>query len=136
MEPPLPPDRLSELTEDVLAFIESQIDSVPHMEALLLLWESAPEGWTAEQVAARIYVRLDAAKQIVADLVRRRLVAIVSDDEGQRFAYDPTWDERNLMARVAASYRGNLIRVSHAIHAKASGAVREFARAFERKKDG
>jgi hypothetical protein len=134
---PLSTDRPAELPAEVLAFIETQIDSVPHMEALLLLWESAPERWTAERLASRIYVSLDAATQIVTDLARRRLVAIAPDEEGPRFAYDPAWDPHGLMAQVAATYRKNLIAIAHAIHAKASGAVREFARAFEiKKKEG
>lgn len=107
------------------------------MEALLLLWESAPEHWTAARMASRIYVSLDAATQIIGDLVRRRLVTAVTDEEGSRFAYDPSWDEHGLMAKVAATYRKNLIAIAHVIHAKASGAVREFARAFEiKKKEG
>jgi hypothetical protein len=39
------------------------------------------------------------------------------------------------MASVAATYRQNLVLVANIIHSKASGAVREFARAFEIKKD-
>jgi hypothetical protein len=129
----LPPD----LPDDVLAFIETEIDSVPHMEALLLLWESAPNGWTVPQIGARLYVGDDTAGQIVADLVRRRLVRPPADAP-ERFAYDPEWDPGgDRMARIASAYRRHLIPIALRIHAKASGAVREFARAFEiKKKDG
>jgi hypothetical protein len=128
-------DAASELPPDVLAFIEDQIDSVPHLEALLLLWRSAPEPWTASQLAARIYVAQDAAAEILGLLASRRLVR-ASDESPDRFAYDPAWDRSgDLMERVAAAHRKNLILVAHRIHAKTSGAVREFARAFEIKKD-
>jgi hypothetical protein len=101
------------------------------MEALLLLWENAPQRWTISQLGARLYVGRDTASKIAGDLVRRRLLR--SFDEGrQEVAYDPAWDVAgDLMAKVAAVYRRNLILVAQVIHAKASGAVREFARAFE-----
>ena len=128
-------DPTAELPADVLAFIESQIDSVPHLEALLLLWESAPERWSIERIAARIYVTPEVATQIVRQLVRRRMVS--GPDTGEPgHAYDPAWDATGaIMARVATVYRQNLILVANTIHSKASGAVREFARAFEIKKD-
>jgi hypothetical protein len=128
-------DPTAQLPAEVLDFIESKIDSVPHLEALLLLWESAPERWSTERIAARIYVTPDVATQILRQLVRRRLV----DAPGKRdpgFAYDPAWDVTGtLMTRVAAAYRKNLVLVANIIHSKASGAVREFARAFEINKD-
>ena len=125
----------AQLPADVTRFIENQIDSVPHMEALLLLWQSAREAWGAEQLSARIYVSPDTAAQILRDLARRQLARSMSEDP-DRFVYDDTWDEAGLMARVAEAYRRHLVLVAHKIHSKASGSVREFARAFEIKKDG
>jgi hypothetical protein len=123
-----------ELQADVQQFIADRIDTVPHLEALLILWESAPASWSAEQVAARIYVGPDAAEAILADLQRRRVIH-PTDEKPAHYAYDPAWDTDDLMARVAAAYRRDLIRVAQFIHTKASSSVREFARAFEIKKD-
>ena len=123
-----------ELPADVQRFIADQIDTVPHLEALLLLWEGAPASWSTEQLAARIYVSPDDGERILADLRRRKLVR-TSDEEPARYAYDPAWDTGDLMAHVAAAYRQDLIRVARFIHAKASSSVREFARAFEIKKE-
>jgi hypothetical protein len=129
-------DPSAQLPPDVARFIEDQIDSVPHMEALLLLWQSSPEAWGAEQLASRIYVSSDTAAQILRDLARRKLARVMSENP-DRCAYDGAWDEgAGLMARVAEAYRRHLVLVAHKIHSKASGAVREFARAFEIKKDG
>jgi hypothetical protein len=129
-------DERAQLPADVARFIENQIDSVPHMEALLLLWECSPETWTAEQLASRIYMRADHASQILHDLARRQLARPTSEAPA-RFAYDGAWDEGvGLMARVAEAYRRHLVLVAQMIHSKASGAIREFARAFEIKKEG
>ena len=128
-------DPSAQLPVDVARFIENQIDSVPHMEALLLLWQSSPEAWGAEQLVSRIYVNPDTAAQILRDLAHRKLARAMSENPG-RFAYDGAWDEGvGLMKRVAEAYRQHLVLVAHTIHSKASGAVREFARAFEIKKD-
>jgi hypothetical protein len=123
-----------ELPAAVQRFIAERIDTVPHLEALLLLWESAPTCWSADQIAARIYVAADAGERILGDLQRHGLVRAI-DEQPSRYAYDPAWDTGDLMARVASSYRQDLIRVARFIHAKASSSVREFARAFEIKKD-
>ena len=128
-------DPSAQLPADVARFIEDQIDTVPHMEALLLLWQSSREAWGADKLASRIYVSQDAAAQILRDLARRRLVRATSENP-DRFAYDGAWDECDgLMARVSAAYRQHLVQVAQKIHSKASGAVLEFARAFEIKKD-
>ena len=124
----------SEPPEDVLRFIADRIDTVPHLEALLLVWESKQVALGPEELAARIYVSADAAAQILKDLEQRKIVR-TSRDTAQ-YVFDDSWDTTGeLMARVAATYRRHLIRIATLIHAKASPSVREFARAFESKKE-
>jgi DNA-binding IclR family transcriptional regulator len=119
--------------KDALRFIENEIDTVPHIEALLLLWDGRPGALSPAEVARRLFVTDAAASRLLADLHRRRLVA--PDPGGRGYAYDPAWDTSGeLMARVAETYRRHLITVATLIHSKASPAVREFARAFESKK--
>jgi hypothetical protein len=123
-----------ELPEDVLRFIVDRIDSVPHLETLLLLWESPERHWSAGEIAARIYTREEAARRVLQDLTQRRLIAAVGG--GQLYVYDRAWDEPcAVMPRLAATYRMHLIRVAKIIHSKASPGVQEFARAFKLKKD-
>ena len=64
--------------EEVYQFILDQIESVPHLEALLLLWNSRPQPWTVENLAHRLYVSPDFVGALLQDLVRKRLVSIVS----------------------------------------------------------
>lgn len=126
---------LGEIPEDVGRFIVEKIDTVPHLEALLLLWESAPKSWSAEEIAVRVYVAPERALALMQDLARLHLLTSEEQSE-ERHRYDASWDETGVvMQKVAATYRRHLVRVANLIHSKASPAVRDFARAFQFKKD-
>jgi predicted ArsR family transcriptional regulator len=121
--------------EEVYRFILNQIDSVPQMEALLLLWENRSKQWSENEIAARLYVGVDTVRNIMQELLRRRLVA-ASTESPKRFWYETRpGDGDSLIEAVAATYRRDLVRVSTFIHTKASSAVRDFADAFKFKKD-
>jgi hypothetical protein len=101
-----------EIPARVLQFLAERIDTVPQLEGLLLLWEDPQRLWSEEELAGRIYVG--------------RAVA----------ATNPQWDPSGeVMAEVAAAYRRHLVPLATFIHSRASTAVREFARAFDLKKD-
>lgn len=119
------------ITQPVLRFIREHIDSVPHLEGLLLLRESAPKVWSAEELAARLYVNAETGRRIVTDLTRRRL--IVASTAG--VAYNPDNEYAELLPEVAQTYSRQLVQVARFIHAKGSPAMQEFARAFKLKKD-
>jgi len=120
---------------DVYEYILEKIDSVPHLEAVILLWNSRPVGWTAEELASRIYVPTERSTEILQDLVRQQLVQ-QSTASPPRFSYLPRNEEQNeWMFRVDTAYRREIVRISTMLHSKASPSVREFARAFRFKKD-
>lgn len=113
---------------DVDRFIQDEIDSVPHLEALLLLWSSRLQSWSEEELAKRIYLENSVAMTILQDLQRRGLVAAPPGDPRQ-FRY-VSGERDALLAEVETAYRTDLIRISTMIHRKAPPAVLEFARAF------
>ncbi len=116
---------------DIDEFILTEIDSVPHLEALLLLWNSRPRQWSLDEIAHALYIPPDGAKGILQDLKQRNLIASESD----KYFADPAHAQRDLLAEVDRAYRRELVRISRMIHSKASPGVREFARAFRFKKD-
>lgn len=116
------------LSNSVLEFLELHIDTVSHLETLLLLWLSVPQQWSAAAVAARIYVSESQARGILDDLVRRSLVG--RDADRDEYVFDVHARTAGLMPELAQSYRRELIAVSTFIHSKGSLSVREFARAF------
>lgn len=116
--------------DDVLSFIWDEIDNVPELEALLLLWQHRPSSWTAEELAKRLYISSSETRDLLFDLSRKELIAVIPGPPEQ-FSYDTQSDQRNgLMGRVDSAYRHQIVRISRLIHSKPSSAVRDFARAF------
>ena len=126
----MPPD----IPERVLQFLAEKIDDVPQLEALLLLWENAHRSWSCQEISARIYVREAVCTDVLQALVRRGLVS--ADASSQRYQYNPAWDADGArMTELAATYRRHLVQVATFIHSRAPSSVREFARAFDLKKE-
>jgi hypothetical protein len=120
--------------QELVQFIVDYLDTVPHLEALLLMWQNPSTAWTAELLAARIYVSHPVARGILEDF--RRHGALQGSAAEAIYAFDPSWDtQRQLIPRLAELYRRQLVQVTKLIHSKGSSSVREFARAFQLKKD-
>jgi hypothetical protein len=120
---------------DVYEYILEKIESVPHLEAVILLWNSRPVGWAVEELASRLYVSEENTARILQDLIRQQLIQ-QSSASPPRFSYLPRNEGQNeWMFRVDTAYRREIVRISTMLHSKASPSVREFARAFRFKKD-
>jgi hypothetical protein len=117
---------------EVLDFLYRNVDSIPELETLLIMSEDPQRSWDAAALAARVYVPVAAARKILESLHRRGLV--VTSDAGFRFAPIDAATQA-VVARVASTYRSNLVAIANFIHRKASASVMEFARAFTIKKD-
>jgi hypothetical protein len=123
----------AEIPAAVLQFIEKRIDTVPELETLLIMSAEAGRAWTVEDIMARTYVSPAFAKAVLQALQRRRLV---TSDEGGRWHFSPASDEeRQVIGQTSIAYRVHLIPIATFIHKKAAPPVKEFARAFNLKKD-
>jgi hypothetical protein len=117
-------------------FILDEIDSVPHLEALLLVWSRRPKRWSTEEMARELYVQPERAAKILQDLVNRSLITASEETDTAFFFYQTKSSDRDeLFDALDRIYRAEVVRVSTMIHAKASPAVRDFARAFRFKKE-
>ena len=116
-------------------FILENIDSVPHLEALVLLWNSRPVAWTCEELASRLYIAAENVSNLLADLVRVQLIAKAAGPPAKYSYFARSEDQNEMMRLVDIAYRRDLVRISTMIHSKTSPSVREFARAFRFKKD-
>jgi hypothetical protein len=121
--------------EHVDKFILEEIDSVPHLEALLLLWRQHPKQWSVPEMAKALYVSDDLAEQILRDLSNRSLISAVAPQPGQYSISALSSETQQMLDSLDRTYRRELIRVTRMIHSKASPAIRDFARAFRFKKE-
>jgi DNA-binding IclR family transcriptional regulator len=122
------------ISQQVLQFIADQIDSVPQLECLLLLHQYDARSWMREEVAARIYISSASAQGILETLLRRGLVS--AEGTPVRYRYRSSEIATHaLVAEVARTYQRHLVPIATFIHSKGSVSVREFARAFDLKKD-
>lgn len=117
------------------SFIVEEIESVPHMEALLLLWRTRPRAWTAGEMGAALYISEGEAAGILQGLGRRRLCR-TPEGVVDCWIYDGASGKLNdIVDRVEHAYRRELVRISRMIHAKGTPGMRGFAQAFRFKKD-
>src|SRR5262245_7022975 len=113
-----------ELDAEVLRCIDQYIDTVPHLESLLLLEQCASEWWSVEQLAARIYVPPSVARVILEDLTRHGMTQVQGNP--LLYAFDPQWDaQRQILARLAHTYSTHLRQVAALIHSKGPRSVRD-----------
>ncbi len=123
------------LPDDVRQFLLEHIDSVPQLEALLLAWEQSATSWDVESLARALYIEQSVAKSIINNMVRRGWMKR-HVERAERFTFDSVWDpEGHFMTKLTATYRRHLVRVATLIHSRASAGVRDFANAFNLKKE-
>ncbi len=119
---------------EVEQFIYHRIDSVPHLEALLLAWRSRPQHWTLRELSERLYLKPEVAQRIANDLARDLLLA--ATENPVKYYYNSRSERQDhILAAVDETYKHELVRVTNLIHSKPPAPVRKFARAFRLTKE-
>jgi hypothetical protein len=118
------------LPDELRRFIVDHVDSVPHLEALLLIRETR-RPWTVDEVARRVYLPPDRASRVLEDLVAKSWLVSLAG----AFEYNATTTDADPIAQLAQLYPHNLVDIAGLIHRKASTAVLDFARAFQIRKE-
>jgi hypothetical protein len=123
------------IPEAVRQFLLEYIDSVPQLEALLLMRESPAEDWTSEMVLKRLYINPPAASDVLAALCARGLLVPVRNSTSA-YRYCPRAAElASVVDCLAETYRLQLIPVTNLIHSKSSSSIQRFADAFRMRRD-
>lgn len=103
----------NEFPVDVRRLLLASIPSIPHLEALMLLRGSAPQCWSADSLAPRLYVQSKEAAAALADLAHAGLLR----NDGLSFSYGATSAElASLVDRLAELYATHLVQVTLLIH--------------------
>ncbi len=123
-----------EIPPDLRRFILTSIPSVPHIEALMLARASAPDRWTVEQVARRLYIAPPKVAGLLAELHKTGMLQ--RDEQRDAWYYDaePT-QLSDLVDRLAILYASQLVEVTGLIHSKLDRKAQQFADAFNLRKD-
>jgi hypothetical protein len=123
------------IPNDVRRFILESIDSIAQLEALILLRGSPNEEWGAQKVAARLYIGEQDANSLLARLSAEGLITF-NNDRPPLYRYQPDSDDLAVIVdRLSEVYSKHLVPVTNLVHSKPRTRVREFADAFNLRKD-
>lgn len=121
-----------DIPDDVRRLIADSVDSIPELEAILLLREYRPRTWTAAQAGERLYVSKTVAAHVLGILQQRGVFA----GDGESFRYAPASPELEAtIDALAVAYSHHLVAVTQLVHAKPNASVRHFAEAFRFRKE-
>ena len=120
------------IPDDIRDFILNFVDSIAHIEALMLLRRDPELSWDGITLAARLYISVDEAKRILDELGAGGLLMV---DNGV-YRYGCASPELKVMVdRLARIYATQLIAVTNLVHAKTSNRIKQFADAFRLRKE-
>jgi hypothetical protein len=122
----MPDDISSELKQ----FVEQYIESVPQLEALLLLRNEPQRKWTAAEIAKALYLPEDVAGSLLVDFTRGGFATMVppAKDVYSYRVRDEAIDR--LVGQLQAAYHDRRVAIISLIYSKPLHKVQTFADAF------
>ena len=123
------------LSDELRRFIQS-IESIPHLEALLLMRQGGGQIWNEEVIAKRLYLNVDVASSMLEDLCASGFCTYTPVGTPSGVVYEPAAELAELVDQLAVYYSRHLIEVTNIIHTKSKTNRRAhlFADAFLFKK--
>ena len=119
-----------DLSLELKQFVEHHIESVPQLEALLLLRKEPQREWEAADISKALYIPDDVAGSLLIDFVRRGF-AIMLPPEKAKFAYRARDDASDrLIEELQAAYFDRRVAIISLIYSKPLNKVQTFADAF------
>lgn len=116
----------------MLAFVDRHIESLEHLEILLLL-AAQDRSWSAQEIFQKIQSSQASVEQRLQALVA---AGLLTKDERGLFRFAPKDEEtRNVVKDLADAYRTRRVRIIEAIYTRKTDAVQSFADAFKFRKD-
>jgi hypothetical protein len=119
-----------DIPHEVKLFVEHHIESVPQLEALLLLRKEPQREWQAADIAKALYIPEDVASALLADFVRRGFAIMVPHSK-DRSVYHPREPETDrLIDELQSAYHDRRVAIISLIYSKPLNKVQTFADAF------
>jgi hypothetical protein len=121
---------------EIKRFILTSIDSVPHLEAILLFRRHLQEEWDAKALAQRLYIPEKKAAEILAELNGGGFIAVRQDGPLLLYHYQPRSAElKELIDQLADIYVKHLVEVTNLIHFKINKQAQQLGDAFKWQKE-
>lgn len=121
------------IPDDVKRFILLSIESVPHLETLLLFHRNPDMEWEAKDVAQRLFISEKITAKLLEKLHSAGFLAVKTGPV-PLYRYSPNSESQGQMvARLAKAHSEQLIAVTDLIYSKADTKVKQFADSFKLK---
>jgi hypothetical protein len=119
------------ISTELKQFIEHHIESVPQLEALLMLRNEPEREWESADISKALYIPEDVAGTLLADFVRRGF-AILKPPGKSKVVYRPRdQDYLRLVDELHVAYHDRRVAIISLIYSKPLNKVQTFADAFK-----
>jgi hypothetical protein len=123
----------SRLPLDVKTFLMDAIDSVSHLEVLLMLHQQPEKLFSAEAVCKELRSNVHSSSNQLAQLASRGLLKI---NDNKLYQYGPSSEELNQkVQKLFEIYKEMPVAVVTSIYEKPKDRLKDFSDAFKIKKD-
>ncbi len=120
---------------DIQRFIATSIDSVPHLEAVLLLRYNAGAEWDAKMLAQQLYLSEKRSGELLESLCAAGFI-VPSKENPLFYQYGPASSGMaEIIDRLSEAYMKHLVEVHNLIHSKINKQAQQFGDAFKWKKE-
>lgn len=119
------------IPDPVRRFIITSIDSVLHLETLLLYRNNPKKEWNASTLAKDLYTDPKTANELLTKLKSEGFLTTRREGNLEYYRFEPNSEgKREIVDLVAEAYSKHLIPITELIHSKTSK-VKQFADAFK-----
>lgn len=116
------------ISDEVRRFIISNIPSVPHLEALLLMRSEPNHQWSISELAKRLFINEQVTQAVIDHLQTAGVIQKANENAYQY--YTPNEELKKLIDNLAMTYSSSLIEVTNLIHSNMDHKAVKFANAF------
>lgn len=124
-----------ELPRELRELIRWNLESIDHMEMLVLLHRSAPRAWSLDELAHALHLPARTTAQCMESLVRGELAAVARESTGTApvpdYRYAPATDALSrAVDMLAREYDERPVALVTAVRSRPSVVLQSFADAF------
>ena len=119
---------MADIPQHITRFISTSIESVPFIEALLLIYRKSGESWDASKLSKSLFIDLKQAERLIERL--RSANFITKELNRQTYILNSSID-KTLLSELNDVYSKNLVEVTNLIHKRTEAS--KFSDAFKLK---